>query len=253
VTSLGPEVLAPGTAIRVHRHRKAQLILTLSGLLICEVDQGRWVVPPHCALWIPGGVPHGLTSTSGVAHICSLYVEPQAVPTLPQECCTLAVTPLTQALLLQAMELPELYELNGPDGRLAQVLLDRLATCALEKLHFPMPRHAKLRKIAEAMLAHPAERAPVAEWGRRVGAAERTLSRLLQAEVGMSFGRWRRQLHVLIALQRLTQDVSVQTVALDLGYESASAFITMFRKTLGKPPTRYLAEHHIGPETAPRP
>jgi AraC-like DNA-binding protein len=34
----------------------------------------------------------------------------------------------------------------------------------------------------------------------------------------------------------------VQRVALDLGYESASGFVTMFRKAVGKPPARYLAE-----------
>ena len=37
---------------------------------------------------------------------------------------------------------------------------------------------------------------------------------------------------------------SVQTVALDLGYESASGFVTMFRKAVGKPPARYLAERN---------
>ena len=33
----------------------------------------------------------------------------------------------------------------------------------------------------------------------------------------------------------------VQAVAFDLGYESASAFITMFKKALGQPPAQYLA------------
>jgi AraC-like DNA-binding protein len=47
---------------------------------------------------------------------------------------------------------------------------------------------------------------------------------------------------VVLALQRLTQGDSVQRVALDLGYESASGFVTMFRKAVGKPPARYLAE-----------
>ena len=31
-------------------------------------------------------------------------------------------------------------------------------------------------------------------------------------------------------------------MAYDLGYEGASAFVTMFRKALGKPPGRYFAE-----------
>ncbi|MGV8657531.1 helix-turn-helix domain-containing protein, partial [Pseudomonas aeruginosa] len=41
----------------------------------------------------------------------------------------------------------------------------------------------------------------------------------------------------------------VQTVALDLGYESASGFVTMFRKAVGKPPARYLAERNASGET----
>lgn len=59
----------------------------------------------------------------------------------------------------------------------------------------------------------------------------------------MSFGQWRRQLHIILSLRRLSQGDSVQTVALELGYESASGFVTMFRKTMGKPPARYLLEH----------
>jgi len=58
----------------------------------------------------------------------------------------------------------------------------------------------------------------------------------------LSFGRWCRQLHVILSLQRLARGESVQRVALDLGYENASGFITMFRKAVGQPPARYLAD-----------
>jgi AraC-like DNA-binding protein len=34
----------------------------------------------------------------------------------------------------------------------------------------------------------------------------------------------------------------VHAVALDLGYESASGFVTMFRKAVGKPPARYMSD-----------
>ena len=65
---------------------------------------------------------------------------------------------------------------------------------------------------------------------------------MLMDEIGMSFGHWRRQLHVILALRRLSAGETVQTVAVDLGYESASSFVTMFRKMVGKPPIRYLVE-----------
>ena len=65
-------------------------------------------------------------------------------------------------------------------------------------------------------------------------------------ETGMSFGRWRQQLHIILALQWLSQGSSVQSVATGLGYESASSFVVMFRKALGSSPARYITQRFAG-------
>jgi AraC-like DNA-binding protein len=147
---------------------------------------------------------------------------------------------LLRELLLKATGLPGLYALNGREGRLIATLLDELAAAPVEDLHLPLPRDVRLRRLIDMMLAQPADKSTLAEWGHRIGVSERSLSRLLLKELGMSFGDWRRQLHVTLALQRLSKGETVQTVALDLGYENSSGFVTMFRKTVGKPPARYL-------------
>ncbi|ASG23530.1 AraC family transcriptional regulator [Nitrospirillum viridazoti CBAmc] len=234
-------MVTSGLEMPVHVHRKGQLVLTLRGIVRCEAEQSVWIVPPRCAVWIPGDIPHSVTMAGNVEVYC-LFVEPDAAPGLPQHCCALSVSPLLERLILHASQMPALYDADGPDGRIATVLLDQLSLAPMEKLHFPMPADAKLRGIATAMMADPSDRATIEDWGRRMAVAPRTLTRTLKRETGMSFGRWRQQLHILIALQRLDQGVSVQNVALDLGYEGASAFVTMFRKALGKPPARYLAE-----------
>ena len=59
-------------------------------------------------------------------------------------------------------------------------------------------------------------------------------------ETGLTFGRWRQQLHLVVALRELASGTSVQRVAAILGYESVNAFITMFRKAVGSTPSRYL-------------
>jgi AraC-like DNA-binding protein len=244
VVAFGGAMVTKGMELPIHEHRKAQLVLTLRGVVKCEADQSVWIVPPRCAVWIPGNLPHSVTIAGNVEVYC-LFVEPDAAPALPGQCCTLAISPLLERLLLHVTQMPVLYDVDGADGRIATVLLDQLALAPVEKLNFPMPVDAKLRKIAAAMMAAPSDRATIDEWGRRMAVAPRTLTRALQRETGMSFGRWRQQLHILIALQRLDQGASVHAVALDLGYEGASAFVTMFRKALGKPPARYLAERRI--------
>lgn len=65
---------------------------------------------------------------------------------------------------------------------------------------------------------------------------------MLAVQTWMSFGRWRQQLHLMLAVQWLGAGASVQQVADDLGYGSASSFVSMFRKNLGAPPARYMAE-----------
>ena len=45
----------------------------------------------------------------------------------------------------------------------------------------------------------------------------------------------------LTALQKLSEGLRIQTVADALGYESAPAFVTMFRKAVGTSPRRFLA------------
>jgi AraC-like DNA-binding protein/quercetin dioxygenase-like cupin family protein len=244
VVAGGAAVVTKGIALPVHRHRKAQLLLTLRGIVTCEADNGVWIVPPRCAVWIPGDLPHGLTA-SGEVELYWLFVEQDAVPALPRQCCTLSVSPLLERLLLHVAQMPVLYDVDSADGRLAAVLLDQLSLAPIDKLNFPMPVDAKLRKIAAALLADPSDRATIDDWSRRASIAPRTLARVLQRETGMSFVRWRQQLHILLALQRLSHGASVQSVAVELGYEGASAFVTMFRKTMGKPPVRYLTERQI--------
>ncbi|VVP87866.1 MULTISPECIES: AraC family transcriptional regulator [Pseudomonas] len=232
-----------------HQHRKAQLIYSLRGILNCEIEDGVWIVPPQCAIWIPGDLPHAARGTGETECYC-LFVEPDAAPDLPKVCCTISVSPLLRELLLKVAGFPELYVLGGREDRLIAALLDELVAAPVEDLHLPMPRDSRLRRLAEMMLADPKDKTSKADWATRIGMSERSMSRLLLHEIGMSFGRWRRQLHVILALQHLTKGESVQTVALELGYENASGFITMFRKAVGKPPARYLSDRMSGVELA---
>jgi methylphosphotriester-DNA--protein-cysteine methyltransferase len=52
---------------------------------------------------------------------------------------------------------------------------------------------------------------------------------------------------LLAALPRLASGEPVTRVAFDLGYDSAAAFTTMFKRMLGAPPRFYLSE---APEAA---
>jgi AraC-like DNA-binding protein len=224
-----------------HAHRKASLLLNLRGMMTCEADDGVWIVPPHCALWLPAGKAHS-GRMSGNIECYAVFIEPELITMQPKSCATLSVSPLFRELVLRCAQSPVDAPFFGADFRIMAVLLDELEAAQDVKLSFPMPKSIPLRQLADMLLKHPSDKAILSQWAARIGLSERTLSRSLLGETGMSFGRWRRQMHVVLALQRLGDGETVQNVAIDLGYESASSFVTMFRKTLGKPPARYLMD-----------
>jgi AraC-like DNA-binding protein len=65
------------------------------------------------------------------------------------------------------------------------------------------------------------------------------LERIFQKETGLTFGKWWQQLRLLHALRLLAGGRAVTSVALDVGYDSPSAFIAAFRRYFGATPARY--------------
>jgi len=232
-----------GMELSLHSHAKGQLLLVQRGALTCEVKSGLWTVPPRSAIWIPGGEPHVIRMT-GALDGYNAFFAPDVAVGLPESCCAVTVTPLLRELMFRAASLPLLYEQDGVNSRLIAVLLDELAWAKVEDLHLPMPNDTRLRKMVELMMASPADRSALDVWAKRAGMSERTLLRIISRETGMSFGRWRQQLSVMLAVRWLGGGASIQEVAANLGYESVPSFITMFRKSLGTSPRRYMTERH---------
>ena len=234
-----------GIELDLHRHVKGQIMLVQSGALSCEVDGGLWIVPPRSAVWIPGGALHAIRAT-GTLEGYNAFVAPSVGKGLPATCCAVSVTPLLRELLVRSASLPVFYEEGGANTRLIAALLDEIAAAQVEDLHLPMPTDPRLRRILGEMIEAPADRGTLQSWAKRAGMSDRTLERLIRRETGMSFGRWRQQLAVVLAVKWLAGGASIQEVAADLGYESAPSFVTMFRKALGTSPGRYMAERHSG-------
>ncbi len=92
------------------------------------------------------------------------------------------------------------------------------------------------------LLGEPENNDTLENWGNRVGASARTLARLFRDETGMGFSQWRQQLRLAEAISPLAQGRPINVLANSLGYQSPSAFIAMFKKTLGETPRRYLAD-----------
>lgn len=232
--------LQRGERLAWHRHRRAQLVYASDGIMRVTSTSASYLVPPQRAVWMPGGVEHRIDARSEVS-MRTLYIEPEACDGLPLEVCVLNVTPLLRELILAAVAAGTEYGADAPAARIMAVILDQIRAQPVASLALPMPRDARLLRIARTLLENPADTRDLETWAGIVGASKRTLVRLFPQQTGMSFRQWRQQRRLLHALELLAAGSSVTTVALEVGYDNTSAFIAMFRRCLGTTPRQYLA------------
>lgn len=231
-----------GTRLDRHRHDWPQLVYASQGVMRVETDEGIWVVPPQRAVWIPAGVGHTI-AMSGQVSMRTLYLHSSIAGALPRRCRVVAVSPLLRELILHAIERGPLSGDDPAQLRLAGLLVDQLRLLPVVPLELPMPRDPRALKAAEQLREQPGGPHDLDALARECGASRRTLERLFRSQTGISLGRWRQQARLLQAMRLLAHGEPVTSIALEVGYESPSAFIASFANAFGTTPGRYYREH----------
>jgi AraC-like DNA-binding protein len=230
---------AAGDVISAHAHAHGQLTLTRGGIVEVLTPGAVLLASPNEAVWIPSGVPHALTMRSGV-DLLLLYVGyDSASDALPERCAALAVSPLLKQLCTRVAERGGSWAQTAGDRALHQLVVDEIAPAHVSACALPLPHSPQLTAICKQVRADPARRYLIEEIAAAHGISARTLARLFKRETGVTYGEWNRRFRIAEAIARLGDGQPITTVALDLGYETASAFAEMFRKQLGVVPSAY--------------
>ncbi len=203
-----------------------------------HTEHGEWVVPPNRAVWVPAGVEHGI-ELSGRVFVQTLYFATTIKAELPDRCCAVNVSPLLRELIHHTISLGVLNRDVRSQANLIGFLVDQMCALPMIPLQLPLPTDERARRAATWIRENPDHSGSLKQISKRVSASVRTLERLFQKETGMTFGKWRQQLRLLHALRLLAAGRPVTAAALDVGYDSASAFIAAFKKFFGTTPARY--------------
>jgi transcriptional regulator GlxA family with amidase domain len=170
---------------------------------------------------------------------CSLYVSEPLARALPDVTCALVVSPLVKSLLEHLRQHPVQPPYPDQVCRMLQVLVDQLAAADCAGSYLPTSEDPLLGRVLAMIEADPGDNCSLAELASSVNSTERTLMRRAQRDLGMSLSEWRQRLRVVKAMPLLEAGAKVESIALDLGYGSASAFIAMFRRLTNTTPDEY--------------
>jgi AraC-like DNA-binding protein len=229
-----------GHVIPLHFHDRDQIVYASRGVMTVRTGASTWVVPTHRAVWIPAAIPHTITM-SGVVAMRTLYLKPKLARPLPRDCCVVNVPPLLRELILHACRYRALKKNIRSQRHLVDIIIDQLETVQMVPLQLPHLTDPRAVRVAHVLASDPSNRQTLEQICKGCGAGRRTVERLFQQEAGITFGNWRQQLRLMHAMRLLAEGAKVTHAALDAGYTTPSAFISMFRKTLGITPARYFS------------
>lgn len=229
-----------GHHIQPHWHTRAQFVYAIAGTMRVRTARHAWIVPPSRALWMPARTVHEI-QMYGVVAMHSLYATAAAGAGMPADCAVLEVTPLARELIVRAAALPVDYDEAGDNGLLMRLLMAEIRRLPRSALDLPLPESADLTQLCERILADLSTRRPSTHDAGEMNTSTRTLYRRFLRETGITFARWKQQARLLESIRRLAEGTPVTAVAIDLGYESPSAFSTMFRRALGSAPRAFAA------------
>lgn len=235
-------VYRKGMRLDTHLHREAQLVFARTGMMQVTTPLGRWLVPPGRAVWVPPRFAHAIDVLADI-EMRSLYFEPAWLrinardPRFGRE-FVVTVTRLLRETILALFETPN-DKARG--DLLVRLVLMELREAEDATTFLPMPREPRCRRAAEMVLADPVDAPGIGDLAMRVGASERTLSRLFASETQLSFKSWRQRARIVAAIERLSveSNVPIKQLASDLGFASVPAFSHAFRHVTGKTPTAF--------------
>lgn len=225
-----------------HSHRRHQLLFSAAGCITIELEKTLCLLPPRRAAWIPAGTVHR-AMMRGVMAYRSLYFS-TTLPFSDMPLQVVAVNPL----FYEVIERMAFWSWDMPASQqtsLITVFSEELHTARSENWSLQFPSDPRLCSWLDSV--RRGELPPrLSQLAHRVGACERTISRIFIRDTGMNYQSWRQQWRLLKAMELVADGANINQIAQQLEFVSDSAFIAFFHQHTGITPKHYSNKARTG-------
>jgi AraC-like DNA-binding protein/mannose-6-phosphate isomerase-like protein (cupin superfamily) len=224
-----------------HFHDVHEIEYACRGMVEVKTDAGHYLLPPHQAAWIPAGLHHQTTLNAGAQTLAVLF-EPRLVPMAGDRVRIIAVSTLLREMMLYSGRWPISRTESGAEADSFFQTLGYVVAKALDDerpLHLPVSSDPLVTAAADYTRAHLGY-VTLSDVTRAVGVSERTLRRIFNTHLGMSWRSYLLRARVLRSMALLAQsDRSVLEVSIAVGFDDVGAFARSFARHCGETPSAY--------------
>lgn len=220
--------------IPLHSHTKGQLSYVEGGIAYITIDLRTYVVPARHYFWIPKGMPHILRVGHSATVLRSLYFYSHNDEENPFY-DKLGIYPASE-LLIQMINYTEQW-----DGRHAtkkdanfeflvalKNILPQLNNTALPII-LPITEDERMQKIIKYLEKNIAEPVSLKSLSHRFNTSERSMSRMFQSNLQMSFLQYFKTLRMIKAIEMILKTKkSIGDIAFCVGYDTIGSFSNAF-------------------------
>ncbi|EEI93950.1 transcriptional regulator, AraC family [Sphingobacterium spiritivorum ATCC 33300] len=231
--------------IAEHMHQKGQFLYTEGGVVFLKTPDKSFFLPARHYIWIPSGMKHSIHPSSPEVIMRNLYFPKFETDTDFFD--KINIYPVNDLLIELIMFTNRwngnIFPVEEPKYSIAKafkLILPELSQTELP-LALPYPSHTKLKDIITYLDSRIEENVSFKDVAKQFDISERTLARLFQKELNMSFIQYYTILRMLKALKLLLDEkLTVNEVALKVGYSSLPTFSNTFNKIVGVRPSEYV-------------
>ena len=233
-----------------HHHQLNQLISPANGVLYLHTEGDTLYIPDKYYAWIPSGMIYKLISKSEQIKLTTLFLKPEKNEIQSDFFNTLGVyapnTLIEELLQFGFRHWQETKHAGLKESCMAA--LKRILPVVLStplKLFVPAPESEVLMEIIAYIQKHLNSPSDFQHLAQRFNLSERTLSRWFKKETGSTIFQFVKSVRVQKALELIeSSNMEIVEITHAVGYNSLSAFSTVFKEFMGESPQEYKKRFH---------
>jgi len=225
-----------------HQHEKGQLLLVFGGIAYLQTNDKDYYIPSNHYIWIPKHYPHNLMFNTQDLHIINIYFPEGNQDIFFNE---LGIYPVSK-LLFEMLAFSEKWHGNFFAGSWEYEFLNTVRNLLpkenMKKFSIQLPNtdDPRLNDIAESLRQRINEPVTLEEVAKKNGISVRSLTRLFQNKLHISFIQYVKMLRIIHAMELLKDsDLTISEIAYEVGYSNISAFSNTFLQLTNMRPTEF--------------